>query len=120
MNREIVLAGGGAGVYPLQGDVTSTAGNSAVRVTGLQGIPIEGGIIPPAGAKLVYNQNVNQWQPLALATILINLIPISDDYIMTVGFISIQWFTISVNGANTQTIYEPSSGPVKVNGTPVD
>jgi hypothetical protein len=119
MNREIVLAGGGAGIYPLLGDILSTAGNQAVRVTGLQGIPIESGL-PSAGAVLVYNQNVNQWQPIANATMLVNLIPISDDYIITVNFVSIQQFLISVNGANAQIIYEPSYGHVNANGTPVN
>lgn len=39
MNREIV-GGGGAIVYPLTGDVTSTAGNPSVTVTGIQNIPV--------------------------------------------------------------------------------
>jgi hypothetical protein len=39
MNREIV-GGGGAVVYPLTGDVTSTAGNPSVTVTGIQNIPV--------------------------------------------------------------------------------
>ena len=117
-NREIVQPGG-AGIYPLTGDVASTAGNSAVRVIGLQGIPIAPGA-PPTAAELIFNQNVNQWQALALATILVNLIPVSDDYIVTVDFVPIQSFIISVNGGHVQTIYEPSSGPVSANGIPVN
>lgn len=40
MNREIV-GGGGASIYPLQGDIKSTPGSSLVSVTGIQGIPVQ-------------------------------------------------------------------------------
>jgi hypothetical protein len=76
-NREIVQPGG-AGIYPLTGDVASTAGNSAVRVIGLQGLPLEAGV-PPAGAGLQFNQDAVQWQPTLIATIQVNGITVSDD-----------------------------------------
>lgn len=117
MNREIVQPSG-AGIYPLQGDVTSTAGSSTVRVTGIQGVKVQA-LLPPFGTRLTYNQNTNEWEPLNDAVMYINLLPVSDDYIILVNFNSIQVFTISVNGASTQTIIEPSTGPVNVNGTPV-
>lgn len=57
MNREIV-GGGGASVYPLTGDVTSTAGNAPVSVTGLRGIPIGPGF-PTGGEVLTYDGPTN-------------------------------------------------------------
>jgi hypothetical protein len=118
MNRETVIPGG-AGIYPLVGDVSSKAGSATVTVTGIQNVPIEA-VTPPVGSVLTYNQNTNQWQPITNAVMLVNLLPVSDDYLVTVNFISIQQFKISVNGVLKQTIYEPSSGPVTVNGTPVN
>lgn len=117
MNREIVIPGG-AGVYPLGGDVQSAAGSPNVTVTGIQNIPVVPGV-PPAGAVLTYNQNNGDWEALLNAVFLVNLLPISDDYIATVNNKSASYFTISVNGVVKQTIYEPSSGPVTANGTPV-
>lgn len=94
MNREIVIPGG-AGVYPLTGDVTSTAGNQTVTVTGIQNIPVQAGV-PVVASVLTYNQNVNQWQPIERSSIQLNLLPVSDDY------------EISVN-----------SNHIKLNGTPI-
>jgi hypothetical protein len=94
MNREIAIPGG-AGVYPLTGDVTSTAGNSTVTVVGIQNIPVQSGV-PNIASVLTYNQNVNQWQPIERSSIQVNLLPVSDDYWM------------SVNATN-----------VKLNGTPI-
>lgn len=92
MNREIVMPGG-AGIYPLQGDVTSAAGNSGVTVVGLQNIPVEAGV-PAIASVLTYNQNVNQWQPIPRASIMLNLLPISDDY-----WISVNTVNIKLNGS---------------------
>lgn len=61
MNREIV-GGGGAAIYPLIGDILSTAGSSTVTVTGLQTVPIAQ--VPLDGGEvLVYNETSNNWVP---------------------------------------------------------
>jgi hypothetical protein len=117
MNREIVIPGG-AGVYPLTGDVQSTAGSPQVKVTGIQGIKVQGGV-PPLGSVLTFNQNNAEWEALNNSIFLLNLLPLSDDYQITVNFASIVQFKISVNGVLKQVIYEPASGPVTVNGSPV-
>lgn len=57
MNREIV-GGGGAAIYPLVGDVTSTAGNTTVSVTGIQGIPVQPSF-PIGGEVLTYDVSSN-------------------------------------------------------------
>jgi len=93
MNREIVIPGG-AGVYPLNGDVQSTAGSSTVRVVGIQGISVEN-IVPDPGAVLMFNQNNAEWEPFQRACIQVNGLTVSDDY------------DISVNATH-----------IKVNGTP--
>ncbi len=94
MNREVVIPGG-AGVYPLTGDVLSTAGDQTVRVIGIQGIPVQR-ISPEPGSYLEYNQNAGRWEPILRASIQVNGITVSDDY------------DISVNAVH-----------VYVNGTPV-
>lgn len=53
MNREIT-GGGGASVYPLTGDVTSTPGQGPVAVTGIQGIPVITSF-PSGGEVLTYD-----------------------------------------------------------------
>jgi len=57
MNREIV-GGGGASIYPLQGDVESTAGSSTVTVVGLQTIPVAVSF-PSGGEVLTYDGPTN-------------------------------------------------------------
>lgn len=83
MNREIV-GGAGAAVYPLTGDVTSTAGNPLVTVTGLQHIPILNQSLD-SGAQLTFNANVNQWQGILRANVLVDGLGVSDDNIITVN-----------------------------------
>lgn len=83
MNREIVIPGG-AGIYPLTGDVTSTAGNALVRVTGIQGTPIAVALFA-GGEVLEFNPNTNQWTPTLRAAIQVNNVTVSDDYIVTVN-----------------------------------
>ncbi len=83
MNREIV-GGGGASIYPLIGDVTSTAGNATVTVTGIQGIPIASPFLD-GGAALVYNANAHNWQPILRATIQVNGLTVSDDFEISVN-----------------------------------
>ena len=92
-NREIVQSGGGAGIYPLTGDVLSTAGNSQVRVVGLRGTPLSSSF-PSAGAVLQYNQNLNTWQPILVASIQVNGITLSTDYEISVN----QTKPVLVNG----------------------
>lgn len=60
MNREITL--GGASIYPLTGDVTSTPGSPTVTVTGLQGIPVQQ-TFPIDDDFLAYDNTVNKWIP---------------------------------------------------------
>lgn len=94
MNREIVIPGG-AGVYPLTGDVLSKAGSSTVTVVGIQGLPIKQ-IVPDTGAVLTFNQNNADWEPIVRACIQVNGLTVSDDY------------DISVNASH-----------VSLNGTPI-
>ena len=88
-----VFCRGVVGIYPLSGDVTSSAGNSSVRVTGLQGISLQSGV-PGAGAELQFNQNAVQWQPLVIAQIQVNGISVSDDPLVSVNATK----PITVNG----------------------
>jgi hypothetical protein len=93
MNREIVQPGG-AGIYPLQGDVTSTAGNNRVTVTGLEGIPLTPG---PYSSGIVwqYVSSTNTWQPILSASIQVNGVTVSDDPWVSVNTTK----PILVNGA---------------------
>jgi hypothetical protein len=84
MNREIVLPSG-AGVYPLAGDVASTAGNSLVAVTGLQGVPITATTGFDGGEVLEYDINTNNWTPTLRAGIQVDNRTVSDDYLITVN-----------------------------------
>lgn len=61
MNRESAIPGG-AGVYPLAGDVLSQAGNSLVTVIGLRSIPILPSN-PVDQQVLVYTEATNAWGP---------------------------------------------------------
>jgi hypothetical protein len=83
VNREIVMPGG-AGLYPLQGDVTSTAGTNRATVTGLQSIPILASTPSPAN-NLQYNANTNQWTPTAIACIAVDGVVVSYDYMIAVN-----------------------------------
>lgn len=60
MNREVTL--GGASIYPLTGDVASSAGSPTITVTGLQGIQVEQ-TFPVDEDFLVYDNTVNKWVP---------------------------------------------------------
>lgn len=83
MNREIVIPGG-AGIYPLTGDVLSQAGNQLVTVVGIQGRPILNTFLD-GGEVLEYNINTNQWTPTLRAAIQVNNVTASDDYLITVN-----------------------------------
>ena len=87
MNREIVLSGGGAGIYPLIGDVVSTAGNTTVVVAGLQNVPISSNF-PGAGNNLQYNPNTNQWTPTPVACVAVDGVVVSYDYEIAVNMVS--------------------------------
>lgn len=93
MNRECVIPGG-AGAYPLQGDVTSTAGNSNVKVTGIQGVSVQN-LTLASGMEWQYNSNVGAWQPLLIATIQVNGITVSRDPYISVNVTK----PVLVNGA---------------------
>lgn len=83
MNREVVIPGG-AGIYPLQGDVQSTAGNQVVTVTGWQGTPIAVNT-NESGAVYQFVQAANEWQPILRASIQVNGITVSDDPLISVN-----------------------------------
>jgi hypothetical protein len=91
MNREVIIPGG-AGVYPLTGDVLSSAGSPTVTVVGIRSIPVQSGV-PLPGAVLTYNQNDNQWEPTQRACIQVNGISVSDDY-----FIAVNAHNVAING----------------------
>jgi hypothetical protein len=93
MNREIVLPGG-AGIYPLQGDVVSTAGNNRVTVTGLEGIPLTPGPYL-SGVSWQYSSATNTWLPILETQIQVNGISVSDDPLVSVNAVK----PIQVNGA---------------------
>ena len=75
---------GGAGIYPLAGDVQSTAGNQTVTVVGIQNIPILQAFLN-GGEVLGYNPNTRQWMPTLRAAIQVDNVTVSDDYIITVN-----------------------------------
>jgi hypothetical protein len=77
MNREVVIPGG-AGIYPLQGDVASSAGNSTVKVTGFQGVALDN-LTLTGGMTHQYNPSTGTWQPMLVATIQVNGITVSTD-----------------------------------------
>lgn len=83
MNREIVIPGG-AGVYPLIGDVLSQAGNAPVTVVGIRGIPVPN-VLLAGGEVLEYNPNLNEWFPTLRVALQVNNVTASDDYLMTVN-----------------------------------
>lgn len=83
MNREIVVPGG-AGIYPLAGDVASQAGNRLVTVIGIQGIPVLNTLFS-GGEVLEYNPNTNQWTPTLRAALQVNNVTLSDDYLITIN-----------------------------------
>ncbi len=92
MNREIV--GESGKIYPLQGDVTSQAGNQFVTVTGIQSIPVNDTLLS-GGEILEYNPNSNNWEPTIHAAILVNSSALSDDYTIQVNVID----PVLINGA---------------------
>lgn len=77
MNREIFPGG----VYPLQGDVQSTAGSSTVTVTGIQNIPVS--TVPPTdGQVLQFSAASVQYGPANVPlnqSIQVNGVAVSDD-----------------------------------------
>lgn len=93
MNRECVIPGG-AGIYPLQGDVKSRAGNSTVQVTGLNSVPL-GTQTLVGGQVHQYNPATNNWEPTLRATVQVNSITVSDDPYISVNVPK----AVKVNGA---------------------
>lgn len=93
MNREIYPSS----VYPITGDVVSTAGTAPVKVTGLQGVPVinpflTGGLF--GGQTLQFNTVNRGWTATLIASIQINNVTVSDDYSVSVNAIK----QIKVNG----------------------
>lgn len=93
MNREIVVPGG-AGVYPLTGDVESDAGSPLVTVVGIQGRTVTNPFLQ-GGENLQYNGNTNEWIPTLRACVFVNGVPVSDDFTVTVNVAR----PIKINGA---------------------
>lgn len=113
MNREIV-GGGGAGIYPLQGDVLSTAGNNKVQVIGIESIPIHGS--PVDGDTLVYVVRGNFWAyEGGTLSILVNAVKVSFDKLVLVNGIPAIG-AILVNGKLTKL----GTLGVSVNGTVIN
>lgn len=81
MNRECAFPGG---IYPLVGDVQSTAGNQTVTVTGLQNVSIATPFVG-GGEVLEYDVNSHTWIPTLRAAIQVNNITVSDDGLMSVN-----------------------------------
>lgn len=99
MNREI--SNGAPVLYPLQGDVKSTAGSSLAVVIGLQGRAVSS-VSPNAGDVLVFVSG--QWTPVgSLAAILVNGVIASNDLAIFVNGVSAIGTTLGI----------------EVNGTPV-
>jgi hypothetical protein len=113
MNREVV-AGGGAGIYPLQGDVKSVAGNNSVTVVGLEGISILGS--PVDGDCLTYSVRKNRWIPEGgTLSILANGVKVSfDKYVLVNGIPAIG--AVLVNGILTKL----GTLGLSVNGTVIN
>jgi hypothetical protein len=80
VNREIFPGG----IYPLAGDVTSTAGNATVTVTGIQGITVTPGFFQ-GGEVLEYSAATHSWTPILRAAIQVNGLTVSDDYLISVN-----------------------------------
>lgn len=80
MNRQIYPVP----LYPLAGDVTSIVGGNRVTVTGLQNTQLDA--LPlTGGEKLEFNPNTGTWQPILRATIQVNGLSVSDDWIISVN-----------------------------------
>jgi hypothetical protein len=83
MNREIFPGG----VYPLEGDVTSTAGSSSVSVTGIQNVPVSP--IPPTDQQVLQYSAANKEYIAASitanASVQCNGVAVSDDYAIFVN-----------------------------------
>ena len=77
MNREIVQSGAGAGIYPISGDVISTAGSPKVTVVGIQGISVLSKVLF-GGEILQYNGILNQWVPTLIASLNTHAEPLTD------------------------------------------
>lgn len=93
MNREIVIPGG-AGLYPLTGDVQSSPGSNTASVVGIHGVPVTQTAFN-GGEFLEYNVNTHTWSPTLRATVQVNNLFVSDDNIVTVNVPK----PILVNGA---------------------
>lgn len=93
MNRLITT--GGASVYPLTGDVESQAGNPAVTVVGINGIPVDKPNMQ-GGEVIQYNVSENMWEPtLNASSVRVNNVSVSDDYLISVNVVK----SVLVNGS---------------------
>jgi hypothetical protein len=90
MNREIFPAV----LYPLVGDVQSQAGNQAVEVVGILSVPIVQSL-NLSGQVLEYNLAQNSWVPTLRASIQVNGMTVSDDYLVSINVVK----EILVNGS---------------------
>jgi len=90
MNREIFPGG----LYPLQGDVQSQAGNQNATVVGIRGKTVDN-VVLIGGEVIEFNPNTNMWEPTIRAAIQVNNVTVSDDYLITVNVPKM----VKVNGA---------------------
>ena len=99
--------------YPITGDVQSTPGSPTVRVVGIQTTPFSS--TPPlTGQVPVFTGS--QWVPsfglINNASILVNGVPVSDEYWV---FINRKDTEVQVNSS-----FPPNGFPILVSGTPAN
>ena len=98
-NREIVPNS----LYPLQGDVISTAGSSTALVEGIQGVPIETVVGPITDqSTLVYDASATLYRHKIIPanqSVEINGVPVSDDFDIAVNLpLGVTGTPVLVNG----------------------
>jgi len=79
MNREITSS-----LWPLTGDVDAEAGNTLVRVIGIQGRTVDNPTLF-GGEHIAYDPVTNHWIPFLEATIQVNGMTVSDDPYISVN-----------------------------------
>ena len=88
MNREIT-----SNLWPINGDVSSEAGNTQVTVTGIQSVPVVA-VAMQGGEFMAYDVNIAKWNPHLRACVQVNNITVSDDPYISVNVVK----PILVNG----------------------
>lgn len=97
-------------IYPIVGDISSTAGSPNVTVVGIQTIPVVAGT-PQDLQVLQYSVSLGAWHAGTVPfnrSIQVNTIPMSDDYDFLVNFLDLEF---QVNSP-----YSAVGKPALVNG----